>query len=82
MESDSFIQEAAEELKSYAMADIAPAEDAPSGWQWVVEGVGLTQELPGGDGWWWLVMVGGLGVKLNCFEKKLEEDTLREGKNA
>lgn len=51
MESDSFIQEAAEELKSYAMADIAPAEDAPSGWQWVVEGVGLTQELPGGDGW-------------------------------
>lgn len=37
-------QEAAEELKSYAMADIAPAEDAPSGWQWVVEGVGLTQD--------------------------------------
>lgn len=27
-------------------------------------------------------MVGGLGVKLNCFEKKLEEDTLREGKHA
>lgn len=50
-------QEAATELKSYAMAEIAPTEEAPGGWQWVVEGVGLTQASRGGPGgcakgWW------------------------------
>lgn len=37
-------QEAVDELKSYGMADIVPSEDPPSGWQWVVEGIGLTQD--------------------------------------
>eukprot|EP00438_Fugacium_kawagutii_P015224 Skav206116 [mRNA] locus=scaffold172:84733:112494:+ [translate_table: standard] len=42
------------ELKSYAMAEIAPTEEAPGGWQWVVEGVGLTQA------WmtWFLALLG------------------------
>jgi len=37
-------EEAAGELKSYSMAEIVPTEEAPSGWQWVVEGIGLTQD--------------------------------------
>lgn len=51
------MQEAATELKSYAMAEIAPTEEAPGGWQWVVEGVGLTQawewDLEDGQCRWW-----------------------------
>ncbi|CAE7897158.1 unnamed protein product, partial [Symbiodinium microadriaticum] len=37
-------QEAVNELNAYALAAIAPKEDEPTGWNWIVEGVGLTQD--------------------------------------
>ncbi|CAJ1387344.1 unnamed protein product [Effrenium voratum] len=37
-------QEAVEKLDTYALSSIAPTEEAPSGWQWVVEGLGLTAD--------------------------------------